>query len=527
MIEPDGATRRYNEETARSDLLEVLGALKRRRWVIVMCVVVAVGVAAVSAAVATPEYTANATLLFRDPGFDKAFLGVTLTDDRVDPTQRAATDTRLVGLQVSSRNAAAALGMSIAAVERAVKVTPDGQTNLVAIQASDENAQRAAFVANTFAKVFVNERRQLDRQQILGAQRSVQQELRSLDPARAQNRAALARQAAQLKVVAELQTGGVELASNATVPGSPSSPNLRNNLILGLLGGLVVGFVVAFLAERVDRRVRDPSEIGMIYGRPVVGVVPQASRRLRVLEDPSIQESVRLMRASLGYFGIGRNVKTLLITSSMPSEGKSTVALALASAAVQSKHSALVIEADMRRPTLAAHQGIGPTVGLTDVLSGRLAPQDAIVQIGLWMNNADHPHDGDTVSLLAAGPHVPNPGDLVDSPEMAQVISWARERYDLVIIDSPPLLSVSDTMALIPSVDGTLLVARLHQSTRDALRAVRQQLDNIGHTALAVVVNGVRDKRDQSYYYEYSMPSQGGSDNGAVASETVSPSTRS
>ncbi len=489
-------------QVPRRDARDQLRAVFRHRWLVLAVLLLVPAAAVATSFLKEKQYTASASLLFRDPGFDKAFLGVALSDTRQDPSRQAETNSRLLALESTRERAASALGVTTDEIERKVTVAPAGQSNLVVVEATDKSPRNAARLANVFATQFVRARSSADRAQILAARDSVLAELdraRKATDTTTQAVENLRRQAEQLKVFASLQTGGVELVSRATIPTSASSPNIVRSGVVGVLGGILLAFVAVFVAERLDWRLRDPEQAEETFGRPVVGLVPQAGRGQNPLLDSRFQESLRLLRVSLGYFGIGRDIKTLLFTSSSPSEGKSTVSLGFAFAAAQAQHSVLFIEADLRRGKVARTLGLPAGPGLAEVLTSQATLEEATVEVGPWGTD----DDGARLSVLRAGHRVPNPGDLIESAHLQELLVLARREYDVVVIDAPPALAVFDTMAMLSHVDGTIVLARAGLSSRDQMRAVRRQFDHIGHVPTAVVVNGLRQSDRYGYYYGY------------------------
>jgi non-specific protein-tyrosine kinase len=243
----------------------------------------------------------------------------------------------------------------------------------------------------------------------------------------------------------------------------------------------------------------------------LLAVVPE-SRALAgqgVLRDlpPPVAETFRSLRASLRYFNTAGPIRSLLVMSPQASEGKSTVAWYLACAAAEVGTSTLLIEADLRRPGLrqrvpsADSNGPVPRAGLSSVISGQLSLEDAIEEVD---------PQGAPFSLLASGPVPPNPTDLLASDEMDRLLAHAQDTYELVIVDSPPVLVVADTIPLLQRVNGVLLVLRLGVTDKRRLRTLLTMTENLQATVLGHVVNGVSGRTgDYGGYYSYydSLPS--------------------
>ena len=218
------------------------------------------------------------------------------------------------------------------------------------------------------------------------------------------------------------------------------------------------------------------------------------------------------MRANLRYFNVDRDVRSVLITSAAPGDGKSTVAWHLAAAAAAARTRVLVVEGDLRHPGLgrALERGAGP--GLSTVLAGASSFHEAIQRVPV----SDGRTDGDSsrsVDVLFSGPIPPNPTDLIESDRMREVLQRAQMEYDFVVVDTPPTSVVSDAIPLVSQVGGVLVVGRLGKSTRDSLANLRDQLVNLDAPVLGVVVNGLgRDASGYGYGYGYGPGKAAGSD---------------
>ena len=265
-------------------------------------------------------------------------------------------------------------------------------------------------------------------------------------------------------------------------------------MILGAALGLLFGFGVAVMLDRTDRRVREPHEIGDLFDRPVLGLVPE-SRNLGKSTlgfgdlSPPEADSFRSIRANLKYFNVEREVSAVLITSPLPGDGKSTVAWNLAAAAASVGERALLIEADLRRPRLA--QSIAGPVrgGLSEVLSGQTPLSEALVDVPIAASaNGSSPP---SVMVLFAGSLPPNPSDLIESERMGDLIEAARNHYDLVVVDSPPTSLIADAVPLVSQVDGVIVVVRVASTSLHAAERLKVQLDHLGAATLGVVVNAI------------------------------------
>jgi capsular exopolysaccharide synthesis family protein len=291
------------------------------------------------------------------------------------------------------------------------------------------------------------------------------------------------------------------------IPGKVEPKPTRNLLVAGILG-LVLGLLGAFLRDYFDRTLRTVDEIERAFGVTVIGQIPtvRAANRERsqILwdENGDFAESFRGLRANLQYLAVQWPLRTILVTSPAANQGKTTVCASLATAIAQAGQSVVLIEADLRRPRLADTFGL-PRLrpGLTSVLVGHSQLGRATTEIKLPHTHGAKGQDW-TITVLPSGPLPPNPSELVGSPRMRRLVDGLADLYDTVILDSPPLLPVADSLALAKLVDGVIIVVRAKNATRDDAQAVRSLADRLGIHLVGVVMTDV-PRRDH-YYAEYS-----------------------
>jgi succinoglycan biosynthesis transport protein ExoP len=381
------------EEGTDGTPLEQMLQVLRRRWLLVVFTALAVPLAALGFSLSqTEEYTAESSLLFRDAGVDQQLFGSAFFSESSDPEREAATNIRLVSLDgVANRTAAAlpALRLSGSEVSGKIDVSEEGDSDIATIAATDEDPAVASRLANTFAREFIEFRRQADRSTIQRAQRLVQAQLDRLPPEETESsEAAQLRQREQeLRILASLQTGDVELVQRAKPPSSPSSPKTQRNVALGLVLGLLLGIAVALLREQLDRRLRNPEEAQRAYDLPLLAVIPKTgtmvgNQAFSLHRVPSAStEAFRMLRANLRFFNVDQTVGSVLVTSAAPREGKTTVSWNLALAEAQSGKSVLLIEADLRHPTLAQSYAVESDGALTLLLAGDQSLDKAITPV--------------------------------------------------------------------------------------------------------------------------------------------------
>lgn len=498
---------RPREQDASSPAL--FQALRRRLPVFLVCALTVPLATASFSLTQEREYSASASLLFRDSRSADQLFGSTGSAPPPDPQREAATNIELVSLDAVANRTASRLGRGLTgrSITQQVEVSAEGQSDLVRLTATDSSPAAAALLANAFATEFIDFRRRTDRANIRRAEALVRGELRRL-PATAARRASLEERLEELQILASLQTGNAELVERATEPTSPSSPNMARNLGLGTFLGLILGALSAILLERLDRRVRDPDEIASIFHRPVLGAIPE-SRSLDVKSSVPGSHSIgemeafRMLRANLRYFAVDRRVGSVLLTSPSPGEGKSTVALHLAGTAARAGAKVLLIEADLRRPNLAQRLGVAARTGLSQLLAGNQELAEAVTHVPLAGGKGEGALD-----VLLSGPLPPNPTDLIESERMRDTIRVAEEHYDLVVVDTPPASIVSDAIPLLTEMS-VIVVCRLGKTLREPARRLRGQLENLGASTLGVVVNSVGREGGYGYGYGYDAAAGG------------------
>ena len=317
-------------------------------------------------------------------------------------------------------------------------------------------------------------------------------------------------------VSAGLKSNNFRIVDVARVPTAPVEPNIPRNLAFGFVLGLSSGVGLAFLLEGLDNTVRTTEQAQMISGFAPLGMIPLGSRTSRegektkrliiasskeavelvtqVRPQSQMAESYRALRTSLLLSNLGAPPKVIMITSALPQEGKTTTSINCAVVLAQKGVRVLLIDADLRRPSIHKTLGIGPRSGLSNVLTGSATLQDAITRSSVLPN----------LSVLSAGTPPPNPAELLASTNMRDVLNELRGQYDHIVIDTPPTLSVTDAVVLSPRADAVVLVIRSAQTTKQALRRSRELLMQVNAKVAGVLLNAVDlTSPDYYYYYEY------------------------
>jgi capsular exopolysaccharide synthesis family protein len=288
----------------------------------------------------------------------------------------------------------------------------------------------------------------------------------------------------------------------ASLPLVPESPKPLLNLGLAGVLGLLLGIGAAVVRELLDTTIKDEDDATKVAGAAVMGTIPydpSAAKNPLITaighHEPRA-EAFRVLRTNLQFINVDHTSKVIVVTSSVADEGKSTTAANLAITLAQAEQRVLLIEADLRRPKFAEQLGIESVVGLTTALVGRISVEDAIQKDQSLPN----------LSVLASGTIPPNPSELLQSKAMSDVITRLRRRYDVILIDAPPLLPVTDAALLTSMADGALIVVRSGKTTRDQLRHSIERLDAVGSRALGLVLTMVHGRRGDDTTLGYGYP---------------------
>ena len=317
-------------------------------------------------------------------------------------------------------------------------------------------------------------------------------------------------------VTAGLRSNNFRIIDAARVPTSPSEPNIPRNLAFALVLGIISGVGLAFVLENMDNTVRTPEQATALSALPSLGMIPHGSKstnrgpagqRLALTASREVPElvtqarpqsqmaeSYRALRTSLLLSNLGAPPKVIMVTSARPQEGKTTTSINTAIVLAQKGVRVLLIDADLRRPSVHKTLGMGPRSGLSNVLTGSATMQQTITVSPILPN----------LFILPAGTPPPNPAELLASSNLRDLIAELRGMYDHIVIDTPPTLSVTDAVVLSPRADATILVIRSGQTTKQALRRARDILMQVNAHVAGVLLNAVDlTSPDYYYYYEY------------------------
>ncbi|MBI5640005.1 MAG: polysaccharide biosynthesis tyrosine autokinase [Nitrospirae bacterium] len=309
---------------------------------------------------------------------------------------------------------------------------------------------------------------------------------------------ALIKKVKEQSITDNVQTVNVLVVEKAETPASPVKPRKAMNLLMGIIFGLFGGIGIALFVEYLDQTIKSPEDAEAKLGVPVLGMIPfirapEKPIEGMVINEPTspFAENYKAIRTALLLSSAEKPPKRILITSTGPEEGKTVTAINLAIAIAQSEYSVLLIDGDLRRPRVHKVFGIANTKGLSTYLAG--ASDINIMQQGPLPN----------LSIIPAGPIPPNPSELLSSNRMVEMIDSLSGKFDIIICDSPPLLSVADSLVLHNILDGTIIIARAGETTYDAMKKGLRSLMNLKGHIFGMVINGLDIKKGGYYYYRY------------------------
>ena len=507
-----------HERLNPADLQHWLRVIWRRRLVIVACVFLVGGSAALFAESQQKKYTATASVLFGQSQIGYSLLGLPSTSSNTNVQAPQADNVKLVGSTEVAVAASRALGGQPGPIDigKAIAASEDGTSNVVSIAATAADPVFAARLANVYATQAIKFQSKTSQNGVTEVRNSLKAQLAGMTVAQRYSPAgtALQTQINQLNTLAAAQTGQGQLVQPATVPSSPSSPKTKIDVLLGICVGLLFGISLALLLERLNKRIERVEQLSDIFDCPILAEIPEkdsfqsvngdrGERLAQVGPDGTAygDSSIEMLQARLRYFKVDGRLRSVLVTSCVPEEGKTTIAWHLARASALTGSRVLLLEADLRRPAIAHAGGLHPGPGLSDVLAGDCDYQDVVQTVPLTASlNGTGRASG--LDVMVAGTVPPNPGQLIESDRLRLLLLELSADYDLVIVDSGPALMVPDPLVLMGQVDGVLVVCRMGSVTRDHATHLHDELGAVHAPVVGVVANRVKRSHEPSHYYQ-------------------------
>jgi receptor protein-tyrosine kinase len=494
-----------NAPTGRDDASSILDYVEivRRRIRVVLAVLVIVPlVAAVASLGQSPLYSATASDLFNGQGLAASLSGSADPSAAQDPARVLQTQA-----SIAAAVPVAQLALGLANIRTLTPlellgrcgVAAQSDANLLGFTCTDGTAARARLLADAYARAFIDYRRKLDTSALENARANYARRIKELErrgQTNTQLYASFVDREQQLATQLALQSSNVSLARAATSATKVRPRPLRNG-VLGLGLGVMLAIGLAFLLDAVDTRIRSTRELERRLGLPLLARIPEpprwAARRrhLVMVADPNgdDSEAFRVLRTNLEFFNMEHGARTIMITSAVAEEGKSTTVANLAVALSRAGRRVVLVDLDLRRPTLDSFFNFEGRPGLTDVVLGRAR-----------LSDADPPNaEGGSLEVLTTGPLPRDTGEFVAGQALSNVLEELRSRADVVLIDSPPLLAVGDTITLAGKVDAIVVLTRLGIARRKTIEELRRVLGNCPGAKLGFVVTGAELDTDHRY----------------------------
>ncbi|MBO1267714.1 polysaccharide biosynthesis tyrosine autokinase [Arthrobacter cavernae] len=435
----------------------------RRNWIIMTCLTLLGVLGAAGATIlAKPSYTAETQLFVaiqNSGSVTDLQMGNSFSQARVQSYLKTVVSPAVLKPAIES------LGLDATPKELAgkVKATADSNTVLITISVTDGSAVQAAAIAQAVGDSLVKTVDGLEKSEKTGD-----------SPVK------------------------LSIITPAEAPDSPSAPNVRINVLVGLLAGLAFGIGYAVLRTALDNKVRGEADLRKITDIPLLGGIAfdkDAARRPLITQTAPQSpraESFRQLRTNMQFANISQKSRAVMVTSSLPGEGKSTTATNIAIALAQAGQRVALVDADLRRPTVNEYLGLDRNAGLTTVLLGKAHVDDLLQHWG-----------EDELYVLSSGQIPPNPSELLGSDEMLKVVRHLEREFDTVIIDAPPLLPVTDAAVLSQHVGGVIVVVSSQKVKHNDLVKSLGALKLVGASVLGVVLNKLPTKGADAYAYSY------------------------
>jgi capsular exopolysaccharide synthesis family protein len=499
------------EEHDPSNPREVFRRLWRRRSILLLCItLIPLGTYLYSAQL-TKSYESTTVLQIQAIG-DATDV---VTDTSSSGTVGNASVARLAETTGVADEAARRLRFPEGSLRGKIQGSSDEDTGFITLTATWSTAKGAAEIANAAARALNSTREERGVERANEAIAAIQEDLSRLSPSGedATEHEQLSEKLQRLRTLRAAQGSNAQVIEPATVPGAPVSPNPRRNALLALILAMLAGIGLVILVDRMDRRLRDASEIEKLVGLPLLAVI---SKDAFPGGRPSHSHALafQTLRDSLTYFNVDETLRTIAITSPLKGEGKTTVATHLAASLARANKDVILVDADLRKPQVGTRMGLhDESHGLSSVLLG--APLEETLH--------ELPSYGSRLKILPAGPKPPNPSELIGSKRMSALLEELTELADVVVIDTPPLLVVSDAFPLLEQVSGTVGLARLDHTPRDAVQRMVEITTTAGGRVFGMVATGAKGGSlgyDYGYGYLSEAPATGvgspGGENGSA-----------
>lgn len=445
------------------EIKEYINILKKRFMLIFIVTILCTFVSAIfSYLIVDPKYKADISVIIgkKEDGQSTSYNynDIMMYQKLVKTYSTIATSRTVIEDVKSKQN----LDYTVEQIKSMISATPQGDSQLLTLTVESESPETSARIANQLAY--------------------------------------------SLKAISKdiLNEDSVHILDEALIPTAPSSPRPMLNMLIAFFIGLMVSVGIVFLLEYLDNTVKTQEDVEKLIGIPVIGIIPMVEgenrgehmlKNLVAFKNPKSRaaEAFRTLRTNIQFSGLDESLNSIVVTSSGPSEGKSTVLINLAITIAQSGKNVLVVDCDLRRPTVHKKLGLPNSEGLTNILIQEKKDYNDIVLTTKIPN----------LSAITSGPTPPNPAELLGTKRMKNLVNQLINSYDMVLIDAPPVIAVTDAQILATIADGTLIVTSYGATEKFGLVKTKELLDKVGAKILGVVINKVPEKSEHYYYGKY------------------------
>ncbi len=477
------------EEFTDADPRDFFRVLWRRKWLILLCVTLIPLAVYFYSDRLTKTYEASTIIQVQDVATDSGLIiGQELPTGAANTAKIAA----LVGTSGVADETSRLMGEPRGSLRGAIRATNDEDTGFITITATSGNGPRAAEIANTTANALRVTRRRAGINRVDSSIANVEKDLAKLSPGDRLQREQLSERLQGLRALRAAQSQNTQIVEPARAPAAPVSPNPKRNAILAFVVALLIAAGAVALAERLDRRLHDSRDLEKLTHTPLLAQIP-ASAFPGSAPDPQLPIVFQTLRDSLTYFNVDQRLASLLVISPLKGDGKTSVATNLAVAFARAGKQVILVDADLRSPQIGARMGTPAVPGLSEVISGNAGIQEALLEI--------EPFDS-YLRVLPGGTVPPNPSEMLGSARMSTILAELSEMSDLVLIDTAPVLVVSDAFPLFDQVAGIVGVSRLEQTPREAITRAIEVASTAGGRVLGMVATGAKAATD-GYGYGY------------------------
>lgn len=441
-------------------LQEIFYILRKRIWIIVGLTLTALIVSGVlSFFVITPQYETFTTLLVGRPQDYKTESSIQIDDimlsEKLVPTYGELAKSKVVADNVIDK---LKLDMTYGAFQNKIEVSLLNNTEIIKILARDPDKELAAKISDQVSEEFM------------------------------------------VTVKETMKIDNVQIIDRAVVPENPVSPRKLLNMAIGAVLGFMAGVFLTFLLEYLDNTIKTPKDVERVLNLPVLGTIPDIGLKEEdkiaiVKKNPKspIAEAFRTLRTNIQFTSVDKEIKVLAVTSATPGEGKSILASNLAISLSQEEKKILFIDCDLRKPKGYEMFNIPNTVGLTSLLMGKSSLADTVYSSG----------ELGVLDVITSGPIPPNPSELLSSDSMREFLEGIKEKYDMIILDTPPLGPVTDAAIISTIADGMLLVIETGKAAEGQVEYARESLDKVNANVIGAVLNKMPIRKGRYGGYGY------------------------